>query len=98
MLLGIGPDGHTLSLFPDQDTLNERSRLVIGVPEAGHEPFVPRISMTFAAVGLARHVVVLASGRSKADAIAAAFGPSAEPYAARARRRCSARSHSGSRC
>ncbi len=79
MLLGIGADGHTLSLFPDQDTLGERSRLVIGVPEAGHEPFVPRISMTFPAVGLARHAVLLASGGSKADAIFAAFGPNAEP-------------------
>jgi 6-phosphogluconolactonase len=79
LLLGIGPDAHTLSLFPDQDSLNERSRLVVGVPEAGHEPFVPRVSMTFPAVALARHAVVLASGESKADAIAAAFGPNARP-------------------
>ncbi len=79
MLLGIGPDGHTLSLFPDQATLDERTRLVVGVPEAGHEPFVPRVTMTFAAVGLARHVVLLADGESKADAIAAAFGTTVTP-------------------
>ena len=79
MLLGIGPDGHTLSLFPDQDVLSERSRLVIGVPEAGHEPFVPRVSMTLPAVGLASHAVLLASGSSKAEAIAAAFGRDAQP-------------------
>jgi 6-phosphogluconolactonase len=79
LLLGIGPDGHTLSLFPDQDSLNERSRLVIGVPEAGHEPFVPRVSMTFPAVALARHAVVLADGSSKAEAIAAAFGSDVRP-------------------
>lgn len=79
MLLGIGPDGHTLSLFPDQDALSERSRLVIGVPEAGHEPFVPRVSMTLPAVGLASHAVLLASGSSKAEAIAAAFGSNAQP-------------------
>lgn len=79
MLLGIGPDAHTLSLFPDQDTLSERTRLVIGVPQAGLEPFVPRVSMTLPAVGLARHAVVLAAGKSKADAIAAAFGPRATP-------------------
>ncbi len=79
MLLGIGPDGHTLSLFPDQDTVRERSRLVVGVPEAGHEPYVPRVSMTFPAVRLARHAVLLASGSSKADVIAAAFGSGAEP-------------------
>jgi 6-phosphogluconolactonase len=79
MLLGIGPDGHTLSLFPNQATLAERERLVVGVPEAGHEPFVPRVSMTLPALGLARQVVLLASGESKAQAIADSFGPDAEP-------------------
>lgn len=79
MLLGIGPDAHTLSLFPGQPTLLERERLVVGVPEAAHEPFVPRISMTLAAVALAQRVVVLASGEAKAQAILEAFGPEAEP-------------------
>ncbi len=79
LLLGIGPDGHTLSLFPGQPSLAERERLVVGVPEAAHEPLVPRISLTLAAVALAQQVVVLASGDSKADAIAEAFGPDAEP-------------------
>jgi 6-phosphogluconolactonase len=77
--LGIGPDGHTASLFPDQATLQERSRLVIGVEQAGLEPFVPRISLTFPRLGAADHVVVLASGESKADAVAAAFGPGSKP-------------------
>jgi 6-phosphogluconolactonase len=79
MLLGIGPDAHTLSLFPGQSTVRERDRLVLGVPEAGHEPFVPRISMTLAAVARARQVVLLAAGESKAEAIARSFGPAAEP-------------------
>ena len=79
MLLGIGPDGHTLSLFPDHPTLDERARLVVGVPEAGHEPFVPRVSMTLPAVGRARHAVLLTDGASKAEAIAAAFGPNVQP-------------------
>ncbi|MBV8953437.1 MAG: 6-phosphogluconolactonase [Solirubrobacterales bacterium] len=79
LLLGIGPDGHTASMFPGQESLSERSRLIVGVPEAGLEPFVPRISMTLPAIGLARQVVVLASGDSKADAIATAFGPNAKP-------------------
>jgi len=79
VLLGIGPDAHTLSLFPDQSTLSERSKLVVGVPEAGHEPFVPRVSFTLPALGLARHVVFLISGASKADAVAAAFGKDAKP-------------------
>ena len=79
MLLGIGPDGHCASLFPGQETLSERSRLVVGVAMSGLEPFVPRISMTLPALTSARHVAFLASGASKADAVAAAFGPAARP-------------------
>jgi 6-phosphogluconolactonase len=79
VLLGIGPDGHTASLFPGQASLQERSRLVLGVPEAGLEPFVPRVTLTLPAIAAARHVVFLASGESKANAIAAAFGPKSKP-------------------
>ncbi|MGA9859172.1 MAG: 6-phosphogluconolactonase [Solirubrobacteraceae bacterium] len=79
VLLGIGPDGHCASLFPGQSTLSERSRLVVGVPEAGLEPFVPRVSLTLPALTSGRQILFLASGASKADAIAAAFGPGVEP-------------------
>jgi 6-phosphogluconolactonase len=79
LLLGIGPDGHCASLFPGQASLTVRDRLVVGVPEAGLEPFVPRISLTLPALTAARHIVFLATGESKADAIARAFGPDAEP-------------------
>ena len=77
--LGIGPDGHTASMFPDQASVSERSRLVVGVPHAGLEPFVPRVTMTLAAIALGRRVVVLASGETKAAALAAACGPDATP-------------------
>jgi 6-phosphogluconolactonase len=79
VLLGIGPDGHTASLFPDQPSLQERSRMVVGVEQAGLEPFVPRVSFTLPALARARHVVFLVSGESKAEAVAAAFGPDAKP-------------------
>jgi 6-phosphogluconolactonase len=79
LLLGIGPDGHTASLFPDQPSLQERSRLAIGVRDAGLEPFVSRITMTLRTLSAARKVVFLATGASKADAVAAAFGPDAMP-------------------
>jgi 6-phosphogluconolactonase len=79
LLLGIGPDGHCASLFPGQKSLSERRRRVVGVPQAGLEPFVPRISMTLPTLTSARHVVFLATGESKADAVARAFGPDAEP-------------------
>jgi 6-phosphogluconolactonase len=79
VLLGIGGDGHTASLFPDQATLSVHDRLVVGVPEAGLEPFVSRVSLTFDALGASRQVALLASGASKADAVAKAFGPDARP-------------------
>jgi 6-phosphogluconolactonase len=79
LLLGIGPDGHCASLFPNQDTLSVRSRPVVGVPMSGLEPFVPRISLTLPALTGARHVAFLAPGESKARALAAAFGPDARP-------------------
>ena len=79
VLLGIGPDGHTASLFPDQPSLSERSRLAVGVPEAGLEPFVPRVTLTWPALASARQIAFLASGASKAKAVAAAFGPDAKP-------------------
>jgi 6-phosphogluconolactonase len=79
VLLGIGPDGHTASLFPDQPSLSERSRLAIGVPAAGLEPFVPRVTLTLPALASSRRIVFLVSGASKADAVAAVFGPDAKP-------------------
>ncbi|MCL2420019.1 MAG: 6-phosphogluconolactonase, partial [Conexibacteraceae bacterium] len=77
VLLGIGPDGHICSMFPGQDSLNERSRLAVGVPEAGLEPFVPRVTLTFPALSHAKRVLVFATGASKADPIAAAFAEDA---------------------
>jgi 6-phosphogluconolactonase len=79
VLLGIGPDGHTASMFPDQPSVSERSRLVVGVAQAGLEPFVPRVTLTIPVLTASRQVVILASGESKAAAIAAAFGPDALP-------------------
>jgi len=79
VLLGLGPDGHLASMFPDQASLSERSRLVAGVEEAGLEPFVPRVTLTLPALANAERVVFLVSGEGKADAVAAAFGPDAKP-------------------
>lgn len=79
LLLGLGPDGHVASLFPDQDTLQVRDRPAVGVPHAALEPYVPRISLTLPALGGALRVAFLVSGESKAEAVAAAFGPDARP-------------------
>jgi 6-phosphogluconolactonase len=79
VLLGLGPDGHCASLFPDQPTLGERGRLVVGVQEAGLEPFVPRVSLSFSALAMAKQIVFLATGEAKAEAVAGAFGPDSRP-------------------
>ncbi|HWC87051.1 MAG TPA: 6-phosphogluconolactonase [Solirubrobacteraceae bacterium] len=79
LLLGLGPDGHTASLFPDQDSLAERSRLVVGVDVPGLEPIVSRVTLTLPALASARQIVFLVTGAEKADAVAAAFGPEATP-------------------
>jgi 6-phosphogluconolactonase len=77
VLIGVGSDGHICSMFPGQESLTERSRLAMGVPVAGLEPFVPRVTLTFPALSRAKRVLVLATGASKADPIAAAFADDA---------------------
>jgi 6-phosphogluconolactonase len=75
LLLGMGPDGHIASLFPGKPELEERSRLAVGVPLAGMEPQVPRISLTMPALGSAREAILLITGEGKAATAARAFGP-----------------------
>ena len=74
VLLGLGPDSHTASLFPGKPALAETRRLVAAVPEAGMEPQVPRVTMTFPLLNTAREVVFLVAGADKADAVRRAFG------------------------
>ena len=75
LLLGMGPDGHVASLFPGKPEVEERSRLAVGVPLAGMEPQVPRISLTLPAISAARAAVLLITGEGKADTVARVFGP-----------------------
>jgi 6-phosphogluconolactonase len=78
VLNGIGPDGHTASLFPNAPTLEERERLV--VPAApGHEPFIERVTMTIPALENCRAMIFLAVGDDKADACRRAFGEPPSP-------------------
>jgi 6-phosphogluconolactonase len=78
VLLGIGPDGHTASLFPDAPALAERTQLAVAA-EAGLEPFVPRVTMTIPALSAARAVLFLATGAEKAEAVSRAFGGEPSP-------------------
>jgi 6-phosphogluconolactonase len=78
-LMGLGPDGHTASLFPGKPAVGERERVACAVPEAGMEPYVPRVTMTFPVFDAAREVVFLVAGEDKADAVARAFGADPDP-------------------
>ena len=78
VLLGLGPDGHVASLYPNQPTLRERERRAVAA-EARLEPFVSRVTMTFPVLCAAPLVVYLVAGASKAEAAARAFaGPPEE--------------------
>jgi 6-phosphogluconolactonase len=76
-LLGVGPEGHINSLFPDTPAVREASRLVVEVENSPKPPPL-RITLTLPAVQLSRQVWLLVSGAEKAEAVAAAVG-GAEP-------------------
>jgi 6-phosphogluconolactonase len=73
VLLGIGSDAHTASLFPGKPGIEERNALVTAVPEAGLEPFVPRISLTVPSLAGAKEILFLVSGASKAGPVVESF-------------------------
>jgi 6-phosphogluconolactonase len=72
LLLGMGGDGHIASLYPNQPTLDETERRVVGA-SAHLEPFVDRITVTLPVLCAAREIVFLIAGADKADAVARAF-------------------------
>jgi 6-phosphogluconolactonase len=77
-LLGIGPDGHTASLFPGSPALAEAERAAVAA-EPGLEPLVPRVTLTIPALSAARLVLFLVVGEEKAEAAARAFGGEPDP-------------------
>jgi 6-phosphogluconolactonase len=72
LLLGLGPDGHVASLYPNQPTLRVTDHRVMGA-EAHLEPFVDRITLTLPTLRGAGEVLFLVSGEDKAEAVARAF-------------------------
>jgi 6-phosphogluconolactonase len=71
-LMGLGPEGHTASLFPGAPTLDEQARRVVAA-KPGLEPWVDRVTLTLPALSASHVVLFLVTGESKADAARRAF-------------------------
>lgn len=75
VLLGIGPDGHVLSVFPGSETF-DRDDTVVGVPAPTHvEPHVARVTLNPRILDVARRIIVVAHGAGKAAILAEVLGP-----------------------
>jgi 6-phosphogluconolactonase len=81
ILLGIGPDAHTCSLFPGDDALGVHDRPVVGVETPGMAPLVSRVTLTLPVVNGSRRIVFLVTGGDKAEAVARAFSGRPDPLA-----------------
>jgi 6-phosphogluconolactonase len=72
LMLGVGPDTHVASLFPEHPGVRESERMVVGVHGSPKPPPV-RVSLTLPAIRAAREVWLLAAGEDKAAAVAIAL-------------------------
>jgi 6-phosphogluconolactonase len=80
LLLGVGPDTHVASLFPEHPGVRETVRTVVGVHGAPKPP-PTRVSLTLPAIRAAREVWLLAAGGDKAAAVALALSAPGEVQA-----------------
>jgi len=89
VLLGVGTEGHTASLFPDHRALDVTDRWAAPVDPAPAtaKPLVPRVTLTLPAICGAQHVLVLAAGPEKRDIVTAVRAGDDTLPAARARGR-----------
>jgi 6-phosphogluconolactonase len=73
VLMGMGRDGHTASLFPGHAELDEQQRWVVGVPNPAFEPFIARVTLTFPVLAAARDMLFLISGENKRSTVSSAL-------------------------
>ncbi|MGP1674793.1 MAG: 6-phosphogluconolactonase [Candidatus Limnocylindrales bacterium] len=79
VLLGIGADGHVLSVFPSSAAFDSED-LALAIPAPTHiEPHVGRVTLNPAIVRVAREVIVVASGAAKAQILAEILGSDRDP-------------------
>lgn len=79
LMLGVGPDGHVASLFPGYPQVDVEDRETVVVTDSPKPP-PERVSLTMPALGRARSVWLVASGESKADAVARALAADADVH------------------
>ena len=96
VLLGIGEDGHTASLFPGNPALQVVGVACVGVHEAPKPP-PDRVSLTLEALRAARSCVLLASGAAKAPALARVLAGALRRGARQPARPCAAHGDRGRR-
>jgi 6-phosphogluconolactonase len=73
VLLGLGRDGHTASLFPGNPAVNETECLVVETAPGVLPPLVERITATLPLLNAARNIAILADGDDKAEAFRSAY-------------------------
>jgi 6-phosphogluconolactonase len=79
LLLGMGADGHVLSVFPGSTAL-DAAELALAIPAPSHiEPHVERVTLNPATIAVARRVLVVATGTAKAAVLADVFGETRDP-------------------
>lgn len=79
VVVGIGGDGHLLSVFPESAAFDSKA-LALAVPAPTHiEPHVERVTLNPAILGVARRLLVVASGTAKAAVLGEIFGPDRDP-------------------
>jgi 6-phosphogluconolactonase len=79
-LTGVGPDGHTLSMFRGSPALAPDAPVVLGVPAPAHvEPRLARVTLSARMLAAASEVLVMTAGEAKANVLAQVLGQERDP-------------------